>query len=131
MCVWFVHLKFCVFLQQPKPSDDFYLDLGDLPKSYANLMKDIPRRLEEIIKAEAPSTSKGKKLFKKISGKLYTAQSGTFLVHLTPDKDTADSGRVSLLFRWKDLYFEGFYSRGTYYGISNLLALSCIILLTH
>ncbi|KAF2917972.1 hypothetical protein DAI22_08g228700 [Oryza sativa Japonica Group] len=104
-------------IKEPKPSDDFYLDLGDLPKSYANLMKDIPRRLEEIIKAEAPSTSKGKKLFKKISGKLYTAQSGTFLVHLTPDKDTADSGRVSLLFRWKDLYFEGFYSKGTYYEL--------------
>lgn len=68
MCVWFVHLKFCVFLQQPKPSDDFYLDLGDLPKSYANLMKDIPRRLEEIIKAEAPSTSKGRSSSRKSRG---------------------------------------------------------------
>ncbi|KAF0901294.1 hypothetical protein E2562_039159 [Oryza meyeriana var. granulata] len=102
-------------MEEPKDSDEFFLDLGDLPKSYSRLMRAIPTRLEQIITSEASSTSKGKKLFEKVCDKLYTAKAGTFLVHLIPDKETPNSESVALLYRWMDLYFEGFYSKGVWF----------------
>lgn len=102
-----------LFLVKPPASDEFDLVLNDLPESYKKLMEDaIPTRLEQIIIQEAPSNSKGKKLFSKVAERLYTPKGGTFLVKLKPTKSSPDEEIVTLLFRWKDLYFEAFHAKG-------------------
>ncbi|KAF2917964.1 hypothetical protein DAI22_08g227800 [Oryza sativa Japonica Group] len=79
----------------------------------------IPTRLEQIIIQEAPSNSKGKKLFSKVAERLYTPKGGTFLVKLKPTKSSPDEEIVTLLFRWKDLYFEAFHAKGKWYRMSD------------
>jgi hypothetical protein len=75
-------------------------------------MSAISSEAEVIITLESPSNSKGVKQFCKISDKLYTPSGGTFLVQITPDNSSPLEDRLTLLFRWKDLYFEAFHSKG-------------------
>uniref|UniRef100_A0A0E0QDZ4 rRNA N-glycosylase n=1 Tax=Oryza rufipogon TaxID=4529 RepID=A0A0E0QDZ4_ORYRU len=103
----------------PGHSSIFYLELSNLATSYGQLMSAISSEAEVIITLESPSNSKGVKQFCKISDKLYTPSGGTFLVQITPDNSSPLEDRLTLLFRWKDLYFEAFHSKGKWYRMGD------------
>ncbi|EAZ41430.1 hypothetical protein OsJ_25952 [Oryza sativa Japonica Group] len=82
------------------------------------LMEEIPAKLETILNQQA---EKENTKFEKIAGKLCTPPKGggTFLVRLVPRRESNFDEPVYLLFRWKDLYFEAFYSRGKWYRLKD------------
>lgn len=85
--------------------------MNKLTSTYRKLMEEIPAKLETILNQQA---EKENTKFEKIAGKLCTPPKGggTFLVRLVPRRESNFDEPVYLLFRWKDLYFEAFYSRG-------------------
>ncbi|EAZ05502.1 hypothetical protein OsI_27717 [Oryza sativa Indica Group] len=104
--------------QEPPPSPEFELNLNKLTSTYRKLMEEIPAKLETILNQQA---EKENTKFEKIAGKLCTPPKGggTFLVRLVPRRESNFDEPVYLLFRWKDLYFEAFYSRGKWYRLKD------------
>nr|CAB3469201.1 unnamed protein product [Digitaria exilis] len=82
-----------------------------------NMLK-IPEELENIIKGEAPRTSKGESLFERANGKVYTAEGeGTFLIQLIPTINSPESEILTLQYRWNDLYFVAFHVKGQWFRL--------------
>ncbi|KAJ1278276.1 hypothetical protein BS78_04G067700 [Paspalum vaginatum] len=92
----------------------FYLDMNDLCSSYCQLMVDIPKRIIDLVKEEIKQLPHGEKHNELINGKLYTPSGGSFIVEMV-GKEMGQTKRVSLLYRWSDLYFDSYYVGGKWY----------------
>jgi hypothetical protein len=79
---------------------------------YEKMMVNISEELRKILKEEAPTDRDGESTFQDVHGKLFCAKGGTFMVRIKPTAESPPEQHLNLLYRWSDLYFEGFHSGG-------------------
>uniref|UniRef100_A0A0D9VPK7 rRNA N-glycosylase n=1 Tax=Leersia perrieri TaxID=77586 RepID=A0A0D9VPK7_9ORYZ len=76
-------------------------------------MQNIPDKLDKINKAEAAANKKGIRIFNKKSGDSRVSDK------LRPTRNSDPDQTVTLLYRWKDLYFKAFHVRGTWFRFND------------
>lgn len=74
------------------------------------MIREIYREIAERLRAENELLPKSRRVPLRVCGKLFTPKNGTFLVQLVPEDPT--EGVLTLLFRFKDLYFESYHFDG-------------------
>ncbi|KAL6848622.1 hypothetical protein ACP4OV_021205 [Aristida adscensionis] len=105
--------------QKVPESKRFQLDFKNLPKSYAKLMNGIRQTIKEILKAENEALPECERIPERVNGKLYTPKDGTFAIEILGGEKIGLHGNLVLLSRFKDLYFEAFYTQETWYQFND------------
>lgn len=100
------------FLQASEDYLLFILDRSNLARSYRKVMDSVLNELVQCLIAESTPNDNGEKVLRKLNGKLYTPKRGGFLVQIRDGMDSSPADWVTLQYRWSDLYFESFNSRG-------------------